>query len=1035
MSYKNGDKTVKKILSKIALTSIIACGILVGGACSNKQMQQTDLDVQWGAVGEVEDLQINDPIPVALLNRKVLVQGEQMDYDSLNVVFPDGTAKTYSKEEDPKLDQVGKYTFIYVKRVDGKIYSDEEVVYVKSKTISLGENSTVFYGRGSNAEDAPDWQQERLAESWKYNADGLVFNLAKNEKVDFNEIIDVSEMKAQSLNDEPLVSLYFNPTNAGSNDIGALYFTLTDSVDPTISLRIKIGVTKEKKTCLTAGGQNQVLTGLEGESHYHRDDGFGTYAYTSMYSFDYTMTISMSNYSVMRINYDARDNAVRVIDSASEAWGSGLKTVADLNSKAFFPTTLWDGFPSGKVRLSMHATDWASPSTQICITSLYGQDNLEEFMNSEIQDNAAPDITLELDDKYVNNMPNARKGDYYYTIPSAVAFDTYSGYCDVTTSVLYENLFNCKIVDDKFKTDKLGVYTIRYVATDKSGNEAVKELYVNCGGMIDDIAFTYNEIPDTVNCGDVLNIPQPEINAVNGEVSYSIRAFDESGNEYDTSKGFFIVKSKGKITLQYAYTEVFSGYTKEDEITLDVLDANKPFLKESIDIEKYFISGAEYTVPEVKAYTYENDVLTEKTVEMYIGATKYQAGETFVPSVNNSGDIVELVFKCGESALCTKSIPTILPYENSELHVENYFVFSEGKGNVSFDKGMSGLSFTSSSAYKMEFARALLEDNFSFTIRSMKGKAKFSSIVYTLTDSQDSTQKVAFEIVYEQAANKYILSIDGNQYPLSQDFNNGEDSLKISYADNCLVFDSFKVLLTKYSDERAFDGFASGCVYLETQVNTNIESVLTISQISGYEFNDIAADIAGPVIIIDSKVVEKCALNQVVTIGKAQAFDVLNSTASVTVTVRGPNGVITSVDGVRLQNADCSREYQIELSSYGQYSIIYDAKDGEGQPARESYTINITDVIPPEVVFSNGFRTTAKVGEEYIIPDYTLSDDVSSQDKLVDRVYILTSFDKIELVENKKYVFKAAGEYMIYVLATDEANNYVFYSVKVTVSK
>ena len=1026
---------MKKILSKIALITVVACGILVGGACSNKQAQQANLEVQWESISEVKDLNINEPIPAAFLNRSVFVQGEEKDYDTLNIIFPDGTAKTYSKEETPKLDQVGKYTFIYIKRIGEKIYSEEEVVYVRSKTISLGENSSVYYGKAANADETPDWQVERVAENWKYNAEGLVFNLAKNEKVDFNQIIDVSEMKAQNLNDEPLVSLYFNPTNAGSNDIGALYFTLTDSVDPTISLRIKIGVTKEKKTCLTAGGQNQVLTGLEGESHYHRDDGFGTYAYTSMYSFDYTMAISMSNYSVMRINYDVRDNAVRVIDTASEAWGSSFKTVADLDSKAFFPTTLWDGFPSGKVRLSMHATDWASPSTQICITSLYGQDNLQAFMESEIEDNDAPDIRVNLADEYIGNMPNARKGEYYYTIPSAVAFDAYSGYCDVTTSVLYENLFNCEIVNGKFKTEKLGVYTIRYVATDKAGNQAVKELYVNCSGTIDDVTFTYNERLDTVYCGDVIHIPKPTINAVNGEVAYSVRAFDEAGNAYDTSKGFFIVKSKGEITLKYTYTEVFSGYTKEDSITLTALDTDQPFLMESIDIEKYFINGAEYKTPVVKAYIYENDVLREKAVEMYIGTTKYQAGEPFIPSVDNNGDIVELVFKCGEYALCSKSIPTILPYEDLELHVENYFVFSEGGDSVSFNKDMSGLSFTSSNTYTMEFARALLEDNFSFTMRSPKGNAKFSSIVYTLTDSKDATQKVSFEIAYEQLVNKFVLNIDGNQYPLSQNFDNGEDSLKIAYSNNYLIVDSFKVLLTKYSDERAFAGFASGYVYLETQVNTNVESVLTISEINGYEFNDITADIAGPAIIVESKVVEKCALNQIVTIGTAKAFDVLNPAASVTVTVRGPNGIITSVDGVKLQKADCSREYQIELSAYGQYSIIYDATDGEGQPARESYTINIKDTIPPKVVFSNGFKTKAKVGEEYTIPDYTLRDDVSASDKIVDRVCILTPFDKLELVENKKYIFTSAGEYIVYILATDEANNYVFYTVKVTVSK
>ena len=1024
---------MKKLLLRTALMIVIACAILVSGACSAKQAQQVNLDVQWASVSEVGDLEINTPIPTVLLSRRVSVQGRQEDYDSLNIIYPDGTAKTYNKGETPILDQVGKYTFIYIKRIGDKVYSDEEIIYVKSKTISLGENSSVFYGRGSHAGDTLDWQVERVAEEWKYNPDGLVINLAKNEKVYFNHIIDVSEMKGQSTNDEPVVSLYFNPTNVGSNDIGALYFTLTDAFDPTVSLRIKINATKEKKTCVTVGGQNQVLTGVEGESHYHREDGFGTYAYTSMYSFDHDMSISISNYSVMRINYDVRDNAVRVIDMASEAWGGGLKTVADLDSKTFFPTTLWDGFPSGKVRLSMHATDWASPSTQICITSLYGQDNLQEFMASDIEDNDAPIITLDIDESYIGNMPKARKGDYYYAVPSAVAFDEYSGYCDVTTSVLYENVFNCEIVDGKFKTDKLGIYTIKYVATDKSGNQAVKELYVNCSDVVDDVRFTYGEIPDTVNCGDTVNIPKPEIEEVNGKVEYSVMAFDGAGNVYDVSRGFFIVKEKGDITLKYTYTEVFSGYSKVDRIYLTALDANRPFLVENIDIEKYFISGLEYKVPTVSAYVYENDILKEKSVEMYIGTAKYQAGETFIPTVENNGDAVELVFKCGEYELCVKSIPTVVPYENSELRVENYFVVSEG--DVSFSKDMTGISFTSANGYKMEFARELLEDNLSFTMRSASGKARFENIVYTLTDSKDSTQKVAFEIVYEQSINKYVLRINGNQYQLSQDFNNGEDNLKVSYSDNCLVFDSFKVLLTNYTDGRGFNGFDSGYVYLETQVNTSVESVLTISQINGYEFNDIAADIIGPVIILDSKVVGKCALNQTVTIGKAKAFDVLSPTVSITLTVRGPSGIMTSVDGILLQNVDCSREYQIELAEYGQYSVIYDAKDGAGQAARESYSISIKDTVPPEVIFSNGFRTTAKVGEKYIIPDYTLSDDVSAQDKISVVVYILTPFDKLEAIENNEYVFKATGEYVIYVLAIDESNNYVFYTVKVTVTR
>ena len=42
----------------------------------------------WDAFQQVEDLRVNAPLPAALLNRKVLIQGEQKDYDSLNVGMP-----------------------------------------------------------------------------------------------------------------------------------------------------------------------------------------------------------------------------------------------------------------------------------------------------------------------------------------------------------------------------------------------------------------------------------------------------------------------------------------------------------------------------------------------------------------------------------------------------------------------------------------------------------------------------------------------------------------------------------------------------------------------------------------------------------------------------------------------------------------------------------------------------------------------------------------------------------------------------------
>lgn len=1009
---------MKKNFRKFVVPALCCLFLLVATFICFSVENIVHADVEWGVVSNSEDIKPNEKLPVAFLNRKVSINGTETDYDRINVIYPDGKAVTFERGEEPVLNMAGKYTIVYIKEINGKVYSAEEILYVKSKSVSTGTNTTAVYDKGDKA----------INETSK----GILLNLARNEEVTFNNLIDVTDMRASSINNEPLVSLYFNPNNAGTNDVGSFWIELIDSFDSEKKLRIQISYTRERWTVVKGGGENQVLTGLEGTSNYHRGDEFGTYTYSSLAALDLNRMATNSDFAILSVYFDSAENCLKIQDSKEKAWNPTLKTVADFDSKDFFPSELWTGFPSGKVRMKMYGSDWVSPNAQVCVTSLYGCSDLNAYLSNELNDAEAPEIKIDVDEKYRNNMPEARLGDYYYSIPDASAFDLYSGSCDVKVSVVYDSMLSCEIHDGKFKTDKVGLYTIRYCSTDNCGNEKIEELYVHCGREIADINVSFENVVSSVYCGELLELPNPVIEGGSGTLSYSVSVYDSLGEEYVATDGFVRAKNKGILTLFYTITEDFTGYEQVDTVKTEVVDAGKAFLAENVVLPKYFISGAKYKLPEYKAFVYNNGVLMEKTVDMYMNGQKYVALSEYIPVVSENGGLTELTYKCGDDVVYTASVPTITAYnEYGELFTENYFVTKRGSYTVK--KEMSGIGFISSLGYEVEFAKALSLTNFSVTMLSETGKAKFDEIEFTLTDSENASQSISFSVIRKR---KYYFFVEGATIELSQDFDNGNDLLKISYVDGTLKYGAYSVRFTKYNDGTSFKGFSSSNVYLTINVGSSESNTLKISEINSYNFNDAITDLTAPTIFLESKVTGYKDVNQVVTIGKASAYDVLDPNVSLFVSVRTPSGeYVTSVDDMLLKNADGSRNYEIKLAEYGQYVVTYVAYDGKGNAARISYAISVKDVNPPRITFEKGFKLSGKIGESYVIPDYTVIDDVSSTDKVVSGIYVLTPFDRFEAITDKTYVFRAAGEYTIYIFAYDEEYNYVFYTVTVNVTK
>jgi hypothetical protein len=156
------------------------------------------------------------------------------------------------------------------------------------------------------------------------------------------------------------------------------------------------------------------------------------------------------------------------------------------------------------------------------------------------------------------------------------------------------------------------------------------------------------------------------------------------------------------------------------------------------------------------------------------------------------------------------------------------------------------------------------------------------------------------------------------------------------------------------------------------------------------------------------------------------------------VTVTAPDGeIVTSTDGVKLDNVVADKLYEITLSQAGQYRVTYavsciGATKSNGQEVLKDddyYIINVSEGIAPVIQFKDGAnsQTTVNlsVGSSHNVKDFEVTDNVTAQENL--RVIVMILDEGFTLEENgynvDSYVFKNKGKFIVYVIAYDELGN------------
>lgn len=966
-------------------------------------------------------------VPDYVLN----INGKELKATSV-VEFPDGT--NYG-ETEVRLSQAGEYEIKYMATVGDKIYVKKFDFNVEYTAYNIGSaDSSVEYGKYTEFES---------------NSSGLIVRLARGDTLSFTKLIDVSDL----ISTNNLIEGFITPDKRGVADFDKLTVTLTDAFDTSNYVNIDIfrwNITDSAYgfTCVTAAGQGQVMTGYEPTSispdKLEVNNGKGTLIYASWIAqFNSKDGVNIEwNGTLWPIPSDKYTISTAFDLSTTRVYAQG-NFVSQLNSVDYYKD-IWTGFKSDKVRLSISASGYSGSTANFCLTKVLGMD----IAGNKFIDDEAPIITV---NSTYEKMPEGIVG-MEYPIPEATAFDYYAGYVETDVKVYYNFSsaypVSVSVLNGAFVPDKVGYYTLIYTAKDYSGNKSDKKYVIHAGGDIDPITIALPHVETEIKLGYPIDLKGAVVEGGSGDKTIKITATygDETIEIYD---GYRFEKA-GIWKIVYTATDYVGTVKSSKPITINAVASEEPFFNESVNFAPVFIDGSEYLLPELYCDDYSSGKQEKKRcsvkVEYNSGKTEtYVSGDTFIPTVKNNGDKIKITYYCGKEEYNngTTEIAVLKIRNDQEIDCSKYFYgngfitsYVDDDGNE-FDKGVLIAIEKAAKEVKWTFANAQIADVFSVEFTTFEKLTKFSAIKITLSDYADPKIKATFLMKISSAGT--TISNGNFALELKDVLTTGKEGVKVSYRNGRFYYGKTGVLISCYDDGTEFKGFPSGKVYLDFAVeNASRGAEYKIDAISGNILSSDTGDYAKPTIKINGDYGGNYALNDEYVLYPVTAGDTFCPNVVVKLSVYdGDGNIVSDINGVKLANVDAGKEYVIKLDKYGIWNAKYTAQKENWAIGSRKFTayINVVEQEPPVITINSDFTKTVKVGEVIILPDFSVTDNITSSDNLTVTKFIIDADGRLVMLNGGSNSLKAnkAGKYVMCIVANDEFGNVATWSYTVTV--
>lgn len=1056
------SKLKKLLIASLSVALAGAVAIPVTGAI----VKASNTEI-WSDVAIEAEYLVNDTLNIP--DRTLSIGGETYE-TTIKMTYPNGVTKTV-KSGEFSLDVAGGYTLTYEVRVNGKRYSESEEIFVANKLWSVKDaKSSTTYGKVGDT-------------------NALLVSLAPNDTLTFNKIVDLSNYTSA----DALIKGFINPTTVGSYDFEKLIIKVTDAYDPTqvLTVRGNKSTGSVNAACgsyWTAAGPNQTLGGWDSNAQSFRIETEIEAGYCGMYrsvSFCSIKGVYNNNTKVFDQSNTTADKEpfgvhFDTVEKTVDIWcREGLANIADLDKAAWYDSEpLWKGFTSNQVIISVTADGYAGETANFAITQVYGYDSLN--VENKFVETDAPEITVDVDDKYVEYdavlnryafAPLAVKG-WNYPVPTATAYDGYSGSVSVDTKVYfdYTNTKQMVAIDkttNTFNVKGKGTYAIVYTAKDFMGNTAERIYWVTAVDALDNpLAMTVNKADAARSgvCGERIELATYSTTGGSADTNVTITA--TCGDvSMDVSDGILLAEKAGTWTVEYSAKD-YAGCTVTDSYEITIALGDKPIFVQKPVFPKYMISGMEYEVPTIYAYDYTTGTRVEKLADMVVldanGEKTYKAGETYIPVAKADGT-VQVNFVC-EGASLPLTLAAVSPMDGSSIYIENMFI---GTG-FEMLRDKNGLTLTARQAgnFGWEFANTIAAEEAALYVKGVEGYSGFEAMKVTFTDSDDESIAVTMYIEHNANGAGQVVFGDTNReivkgLNLGPDEKGGDrNEIAFSYKLGKFYIDNLGVNVATDDSGNAFNGFPSGKIYMSAEaIGVTAGQKYIIKQIDNHLIGTRARDVAAPKVAINGTYGGMRKINTDYVIGTAIAADVIDPNVLCFVTVTDPNGnVVTDKNNVKLENVPATQEYTIRLTTYGQYQVTYSSTDWAGQLGESNYAINVFDVKAPKVEIVGTYAATAKVGETVTLPEIKISDDWSEFYEMTVFRSVRNPYDVLTVfgydytlvkqgeetestADDKEYwqhttytfTFKFAGEYTFNIVVADASGNQTLLQYVVTV--
>lgn len=908
------------------------------------------------------------------------------------------------------------------------------------------------------------------------SGEGLLVQINKDAEFRYNEIIDLRGKTSA----DNILEFGFMPAAVGTAQVSTVYITLTDIYNPDNYARVIVHNPNNKDLNAYPGTSTLAATfaGQEvwlGHQHVY-DDGrhyiqstspyYGTY---TRLSFDgYKHTLDRGADSICQISYDYEDKAVF---TNTKRWGRSAtgkyKTlIADLDDLDYSNTKLsatgtgkgfseaFSGFTTGEVYLSISCEGYVASTCGFFIKSICDAD----FSQVKTYDYAAPILTIDTEGYSVDALPEAEVGRAY-KIFDAFAVDNVT-IIEPSIKVYYmrgsSKLSRVSIVNGTFTPTIAGKYCIEYSAVDGSGNQTAKTLYLNA---VADVALPELEFIGVYEqegfVGTTITFADAET------ISYSGNAVLLTQVLMD---GEIVAEGVDKLTVlkegTYLVKYLVQDYLGQDNFatySITVVKSNNPIIATEPVLPKALLDGATYTLPIITAKDYfasdaGEDVVSTITVLDGDGTRELNQGSFTVKAGNRTTAIIRYEFvSASGSAELVYELP-IVEVENFENDLVKYFVASNGS-TVTQLKNSVLLSYTNNSTVDYIKSIPLLNTRFIFHIyndgENVHDNGKGIEVV--LTDTLDKTKQIRISLTVsdDSGAEYYYLSVNGGKmYMVAGNFYTDKQiDFYYNNVNRYVKIASTVIYLDDVIENGAFEGFSNEQAYLSIRAVGVDEAVnkpfgVELLQIDTQPFAKTDADYIAPVIVINGETESQYEQGSIIQTFTAFGIDILQENVSCTMTVTDPSGeIITDINNKPLSNVPADAVYAIKLEQYGNYRIRYTAVDSAGRKTNRNLLYYVADLEMPTITIA-GTTYKCKVNQEVKLPSITISDNVTSVEKLVcyvmykdpnGRTYLISDVVKSGDEVNASFKFNQVGKWTITYLVYDENFNVTMQDIDVFV--